>query len=60
MSMNGVKKKASLGRGNGAASVTIRFAIDLAKPTEESTANEFSYEQLLKERELAGKKVLGL
>lgn len=57
--MNGVKKKVSAGHGTGASAVTLRFAIDLAKPTEESTINEFSYEQL-KEKELEGNKVLGL
>lgn len=54
VSMNGVKKDQP-GRGNG-ASVTVRFAIDLAKPTEETTVNEYSYEQLLEEQ-LKDKKV---
>ena len=43
--MNGVKKNLT-GRGKGLP-FTVRLAITLAKPSEESTANEFSYEQLL-------------
>ena len=54
--MNGEKKKASVRRGTEASAVTLRFAIDLAKPNEESTTNEFSYE-LLRKRELEEKKV---
>lgn len=48
MSMNGVKKNQS-GRGNG-ASVTVRYALDLAKPSEEGYEYEYSYEQLLEDK----------
>jgi len=52
--MNGVKKNLT-GRGKGTP-ITVRFAITLAKPSEESTVNEFSYEQLQDDR-LKDKKV---
>lgn len=49
VSMNGGKKKTELGKKAGGP-VTIRFELELAPPTDDTT-NEFSYVHLLKDRE---------